>query len=160
MKGAPRSDGRVALRHSGTGGRGSGAAGVGRGIEETALSNPGRSMTSPLLRRARPVGATILLILLMTTAGNSPSAGQPRNWTEEKCHRYSQATTDALRRWGNEGLGRDFLDRHARFIAGGCTGEADVCPRSPREIELANILTVRALNAGMASTFLPFGCRP
>ncbi len=113
-------------------------------------------MTSSLLHAARSVGIAAVLVLLAVTDSN----GQPRSWTEEKCHRYSQAAADALRRWGTDGLGRDFLDRHARFIASGCTGEADVCPRSPREIELANILTVRALNAGMASTFLPFACRP
>jgi hypothetical protein len=113
-------------------------------------------MTSCLFHTARSVGFAAVLVLFAV----ADSSGQPRNWTEEKCHRYSQATADALRRWGTDGLGRDFLDRHARFIAGGCTGEADVCPRSPREIELANILTVRALNAGMASTFLPFACRP
>jgi hypothetical protein len=117
-------------------------------------------MTTSLRRGARSACMTAILVLLMIAEGAGQPAGQPRSWTEEKCYRYSQATTDALRRWGNEGLGRDFLDRHDRFIAGGCTGEADVCPRSPREIELANILTVRALNAGMASTFLPFGCRP
>jgi hypothetical protein len=117
-------------------------------------------MTFPLRRGAQSLGAAAMLALLLSAEAGSQPAGQSRSWTEEKCHRYSQASADALRRWGNEGLGRDFLDRHARFIAGGCTGEADVCPRSPREIELANILTVRALNAGMASTFLPFACRP
>jgi hypothetical protein len=36
---------------------------------------------------------------------------------------------------------------------------ADVCPRSGEEIETANVLTIAAMNAGMASTFLPFACR-
>jgi hypothetical protein len=86
-------------------------------------------------------------------------AQPPRNLPEEKCARYRAAWQDALSRWGTEGLSRTFLDRHEAFIAGGCTGAHDVCPRSPREIELANILTVRSMNAGMASTFVPFACR-
>jgi len=34
-----------------------------------------------------------------------------------------------------------------------------VCPRSPEEFARADIMTILAMNAGMASTFLPFACR-
>ena len=44
-------------------------------------------------------------------------------------------------------------------LAGGCLGPADICPRAGAETELANLLTIRAMNAGMASTFLPWACR-
>src|SRR3954447_21656853 len=52
-----------------------------------------------------------------------------------------------------------FLDRHEAFLASGCTAKADVCPRSPEELELANIMVLAAMNAGTASTFLPFSSR-
>ena len=85
--------------------------------------------------------------------------GRAQSWTEVKCARYKQAWTDALARRGTQGLGPDFIDWHEAFLASGCTARADVCPRSAEELELANVLTVLAMNAGTASTFLPFACR-
>lgn len=102
--------------------------------------------------RAPALAALALLAL-------SPAQAQTRSWTEEKCVRYEVAWREALRRYGEAGLSREFLDRHNAFVAGGCTGTRDVCPRSERELELANVLTIRAMNAGTASTFLPFACR-
>lgn len=92
---------------------------------------------------------------------NATLAQQPRaeTWTAEKCTRYTKAWTDALARSGRQGLGKEFIERHEAFIAGGCTAQADVCPRSKEELDLANVLVIRAMNAGMASTFLPFACR-
>jgi hypothetical protein len=51
------------------------------------------------------------------------------------------------------------VERHEAFLASGCTAKADVCPRSSEELEVANFLVVLAMNAGTASTFLPFACR-
>ena len=53
----------------------------------------------------------------------------------------------------------EFIERHQAFLASGCTATADVCPRSPEELEVANALVILAMNAGSASTFLPFACR-
>ncbi len=103
-----------------------------------------------------------LIMLVMVDLTAVPALAQdapPRDWSAEKCRRYREATADALRRFGREGLGEDFLARHAAFLDRGCLGPADVCPRTPRELALANILVIRAMNAGMASTFLPFACR-
>jgi hypothetical protein len=100
----------------------------------------------------------IFLILLTIVLTGQPQA-QQRNWREEKCVRYQKAWTELLRRSGKEGLGTEFMDRHNAFIDSGCTTAADVCPRSPRELDVANVLTIQAMNAGMASTFLPFACR-
>jgi hypothetical protein len=88
-------------------------------------------------------------------------AQQPRaeSWTVEKCNRYKKAWSDALERFGRKGLGQEFIDRHEAFLAGGCTAQADVCPKSKEELDLANVLAIRAMNAGTASTFLPFACR-
>jgi hypothetical protein len=56
-------------------------------------------------------------------------------------------------------VGQEFRERHDAFLASGCTARADVCPRSAEEFEVANMLTIAAMNAGTASTFLPFACR-
>ena len=82
-----------------------------------------------------------------------------RSWTEQKCTRYRLAWTDVQARRGVQGIGQEFLGKHEAFLASGCTAKVDVCPRSPEELDLANLLTVAAMNAGTASTFLPFACR-
>lgn len=52
-----------------------------------------------------------------------------------------------------------FRESHDAFIASGCTKQADVCPRSARELDVANAMVIAAMNAGAASTFPPFACR-
>jgi hypothetical protein len=83
---------------------------------------------------------------------------QQRSWTEEKCVRYARDWREALHRRGPDGLSPAFRERHAAFLAGGCRGPRDVCPLTAKDFELANILTIRAMNFGAASTFLPFSC--
>lgn len=103
----------------------------------------------------------LLLALASLLVAADPSLAQGAaepSWTEVKCARYTKAWTDALARRGQTGLSQDFLDRHRAFLASGCTAPADVCPRSPEEFAMANILTVMAMNAGTASTFPPFKC--
>jgi hypothetical protein len=104
------------------------------------------------------VMGAIYLALLATALPGKPQA-QPRNWTEEKCVRYQKAWVELIRRSGKEGLSPEFIERHNAFIDSGCSVAANVCPRSPRELDVANVLTIQAMNAGMASTFLPFACR-
>ncbi len=115
--------------------------------------------TSPSYgRRVLACLVTVLCLLVLA----SPDVVQAQDLNAraaQKCDRYRQGWEDALRRRGTEGLSRDFLERHARFIAGGCLGPADICPRDGAETDLANVMTVRAMNAGMASTFLPWACR-
>ena len=82
-----------------------------------------------------------------------------RSWGEVKCARYRTAWAEALRRRGTLGIGAEFVARHEAFLASGCTAPADVCPRSAEELALADVLTIAAMNAGTASTFLPFACR-
>ena len=88
----------------------------------------------------------------------TPESGT-QSWSEVKCSRYKTAWSAVLARRGTKGLGRAFLDSHEAFLASGCTASADVCPRSPEELDLANVMVVLAMNAGTASTFLPFACR-
>ncbi len=77
-----------------------------------------------------------------------------------KCERYKQAWSEALVRGYARGIGSVFRAQHEAFLASGCLGAHDVCPRSEAEMNLANVMTVAAMNAGTASTFPPFGCQP
>ncbi len=79
-------------------------------------------------------------------------------WTEQKCVLYQRAFGDALRLLGSEGISDTFLTENTAFIEGGCVDRGQVCPKSVRELELANMLTVMTMNEGMASTFVPFSC--
>lgn len=81
------------------------------------------------------------------------------SWTVEKCNRYKKAWSDALERFGRKGLGPEFIERHEAFLESGCATPPDVCPKSKEELDLANVLVIRAINASIASTFLPFACR-
>jgi hypothetical protein len=89
----------------------------------------------------------------------NPALAQSVDWPAEKCRRYSHAWHDALIHPGAKGLGKDFLSAHSAFISAGCAGPREVCPRSPEELEMANTMTMLALNAGMSGTFLPFARR-
>lgn len=113
-----------------------------------------------------PVAAILILLSgAAVAAGPAPAAAGPvppvsghgPSWTETKCVRYRAAFAEAVRRVGTAGLGADFLSRHDAFLASGCEVR-EVCPRSPQEIRLADILTVAAMNFGTASTFPPFRC--
>ena len=107
-------------------------------------------MTEPGLAR--------IALILLAVAG--PAAAQPaRGWTAEKCDRYARAWPEALARFGTQGLGAAFLDGHARFLASGCRAPRDLCPHTPAELAIADAMTIAAMNAGAASTFLPFTCR-
>ena len=110
-----------------------------------------------------PIRIVALAAAIAVLPGGAPWAvaqeTRPRGWREVKCERYTKGWSEALARRGTRGLGREFLDAHAAFLASGCTTNADVCPRSAEELDLANIMVVIAMNAGTASTFPPFACR-
>jgi hypothetical protein len=115
---------------------------------------------------AMTVGAPVTLLCTgvyrsyaQVSARSCTTSATKRNWIEEKCYRYGQAWADLLARRGRAGLSQDFIDQHSAFVDGGCTAKADVCPSTERDLEFANILTIRAMNAGTASSFLPFACR-
>jgi hypothetical protein len=109
----------------------------------------------------RPLRATALALIALAAIASHPAIGADDGddaWVKEKCARYTQAWAQALARLGTHGLGQEFLSRHEAFLTSGCTAPVRVCPRSPEELELANIMVIRAMNAGMASTFPPFAC--
>lgn len=107
----------------------------------------------------RSIIAAIALTPPLATCTAFAQDGRSPSWTEEKCIRYKKGWSEALARRGAKGLGQAFLERHEAFLASGCTSAPDVCPRSGEELEMANILVIVAMNAGTASTFLPFACR-
>ncbi len=110
----------------------------------------------------RVAAALVAVLASAIGCGPSPVAAQDsrsQSWTEVKCARYSQAWSNLLKRRGTKGLSQEFLDRHEAFLASGCTARADVCPRTAEELDVANVLVIAAMNAGTASTFLPFACR-
>ena len=103
--------------------------------------------------------AALVFALALALLGHVAALAQepPQDWREVKCARYAQAAKAYFARRGVGGLGADFLAAHETFLASGCEVR-QVCPRSEAEIAAANVLTVLAMNAGTASTFLPFAC--
>ena len=130
------------------------------GLRQLHAGVTARVGPAPAWRGALLAAAMLAFLLLPSATGHAVEPGGKRSWPAVKCERYREAWTYALARRGNAGLGQAFLDSHQAFLASGCTARADVCPRSAAELELANVLTVLAMNAGTASTFLPFACRP
>jgi len=107
--------------------------------------------------------AATAIALSATIMGAAPKAAAQAqrdvDWTTQKCVRYKEAYGAAIAKRGKTGLSDEFLARHDAFLATNCTAQADVCPRSGKELELANILVLMSLNGGLSSTFLPFACR-
>ncbi|MBM6594661.1 hypothetical protein [Microvirga pudoricolor] len=105
--------------------------------------------------------ASLILALAFAANGSvdaAPQQNPAQSWPEVKCARYKDAWIEALKRFGTKGLSQDFIATHEAFLASGCTS-GDVCPRSAEELDLANVMVIRAMNAGTASTFPPFRCR-
>lgn len=101
------------------------------------------------------VGGATLFLAVAATAQVPPAP----TWSEVKCARYAEATDAALAHFGRQGIAQGFLDRHAAFLASGCRGPRDVCPRTPAELTLADALSIAAMNGGATGSFLPFACR-
>ena len=112
------------------------------------------------MKRATPAFALVAAAgVAVLTAAASAQTAQPADWAKVKCDNYRKAWDFTMARRDRRGLGPEFLAAHAAFIASGCTGERNVCPRSKEELDLANVMVILAMNAGTASTFLPFACR-
>jgi hypothetical protein len=121
-------------------------------------------------RRSAPAGAhlriacgfILAVVTIVSLPGMAVVQSAPRHdsssWAAVKCRNYADAWNRLTARSGH-GIGAQFRADHEAFLASGCSLAANVCPRSPEELELANKLTIAAMNAGTASTFLPFACR-
>ena len=86
-------------------------------------------------------------------------AQQPAgDWPAQKCAIYASAWAQALDAFGNDQINYAFMAGNENFIASGCQQAREICPRSRQELDIANALTLALMNAGTASTFLPFNC--
>ncbi|MCC5969858.1 MAG: hypothetical protein JJU15_07905 [Pararhodobacter sp.] len=102
-----------------------------------------------------------VLIVVLTAAMQMPVSALAETgdaWSQRKCALYTDAWHRALDVVGQEGISEDFIAAHDAFIAEGCVTRGAVCPVTAQEYRLADILTIAAMNEGMASTFLPFAC--
>lgn len=104
--------------------------------------------------------AAVLLVGLATMSAHSGLAqsAEGDNWTERKCVLYTAAWRHIADGGVPEGVSDEFLADHDAFLASGCLDRGHVCPRSPREMEIADMLSLMAVAEGMAGSFLPFGC--
>jgi hypothetical protein len=99
--------------------------------------------------------------VLAAFAGGPATADTPapkRNWQAEKCFRYARDWSEALRRYGQDGLSAEFVAGNAAFIRSGCLSFDKVCPRAGKDRQFADVLAIRVVNEGMSTTFLPFDC--
>lgn len=105
----------------------------------------------------------LLLGLFWATASALPgqvaSAEEAKSWPQEKCDFYARAWHDLYKLSDRAHVTDAFVEGNEAFIAAGCSNGADVCPSSKADIDLANNLTMAAMNFGTASSFLPFICR-
>lgn len=103
----------------------------------------------------RLLGALLPAMFVMTSAarGDVPLT----EWQATKCRVYSEAL-ERLKDAGLEELSASFLAENAAFVEKGCITRIAVCPRTQADLNAANILTIASMNAGAASSFLPFDC--
>lgn len=97
-----------------------------------------------------------VLIIALAVAPATAETGD--EWSQRKCALYADAWPRALEAVGRDGISDAFIATHDAFIAEGCVMRGAVCPQTPQEYRLADMLTIAAMNEGMASTFLPFAC--
>ncbi len=95
----------------------------------------------------------VLVSVLPVQAEESESA-----WQAKKCMTFEQNWTKALKFFGSDDLNYNFIAQNENFIASGCTESPPICPQSNQELDIANALTIAMMNAGAASTFLPYRC--
>ena len=91
------------------------------------------------------IRALVAAALAVGLAAPARAQEPPPDWRVEKCARYGTAWSEGLKRFRRAGQTEAFNPR-------------EVCPRSKEELSLANVMVLRAMNAGTASTFLPFAC--
>lgn len=109
--------------------------------------------------RLKVIFLAVCIVTGLPSGGRAQHEGEgSETWRAEKCRLYAEAWQQARARRGNGALTPGFIAANDEFIARGCGEKVPVCPRSPADFDMANVLTIRAMNAGMASTFLPFAC--
>jgi len=100
-----------------------------------------------------------MAMLALGTATVQAQPAEPATaWQVEKCRIYAENWNKALDSFGTDNLNYNFIAQNENFIAGGCTEPAEICPQSSQELEITDLLTMVMMNAGAASTFVPFRC--
>lgn len=99
---------------------------------------------------------SLMMTLLFAPAAAAQDAAN--DWAAEKCAAYEAAWNQALDAFGDDEMNYAFLAGNENFIASDCMERGEICPQSSQELEIANALTLALMNAGTASTFLPFKC--
>ena len=101
-------------------------------------------------------------MIALCAFASTPAAAGPaakRDWRQEKCFRYARDWDEALRRYGRDGFSADFLAGERRLHPFGLRRErVKICPATPKDRELVDVLAIRVVNEGMSTTFLPFDC--
>src|SRR5688572_5548364 len=94
----------------------------------------------------------VLMALALAAGVTSPVHAEtgPDAWAKEKCARYDKAFHELLELGGRDGVTDAFIKGNEDFIKAGCANGADVCPKSPKDFELANNLTIAAMGFGTA----------
>ncbi|MET3927830.1 hypothetical protein [Devosia sp. 2618] len=100
----------------------------------------------------------LCFVIALSTINPSMAQEPADSWTAQKCAAYADAWVQALDMFGSDEMNFAFMAGNENFIASGCSGPAEICPQSDQELEIANALTLALMNAGTASTFLPFKC--
>ena len=105
------------------------------------------------------LAAILPFALVVLSAHSAPAQGaEGDSWTERKCVLYTAAWNHIAGEGAPDGVSEDFLADHDAFLASGCLDRRHVCPRSPRELEIADMLSLMAVAEGMTGSFLPFKC--
>jgi len=104
------------------------------------------------------LGAALAALLSLLAAAPAAADAAKPSWREEKCVRYTRDWREALSRFGREGLGDGFVAGNDAFVRSGCAAARPICPATPKDRKLADVLALRVVNAGMSTTFLPFDC--
>lgn len=99
----------------------------------------------------------LFAVFLVSLVPAVPAAAQD-DWPARKCAAYAAAWDQALELFGSDQLNYGFIAGNENYIAAGCVAAGDICPQSRQELDIANALTLALMNAGTASTFLPFRC--
>ena len=113
------------------------------------------------MRVRRRLGGALAGVVLATLAVRSGAADTPapgRDWPHEKCFRFGRDWSEALRRFGRNGLSAGFLAGGDAFARSGCVAAEKLCPETAKDRKLADALAIRVVNEGMSTTFLPFDC--
>ena len=101
----------------------------------------------------------ISITSLWPIAGHAQPTTAVSDWQVEKCRIYADSWNQALDFFGTDNLNYNFIAQNENFIASGCSAPPAVCAQSSQELKIANALTLAMMNAGTASTFLPFRCQ-